>query len=175
MNLPNKLTLLRVMLIPVFITLLLGGYPYWAAAIFIVASATDALDGYIARKYNLITNFGKIMDPLADKLLVTAALICLVELGVIPSWIVFVILAREFTISGLRAVAASDGIVIAASKWGKYKTVSQMVAVIALLIQNYPFEMWNIPFATVMLWIALILTVISGIDYIIKNKDVFLG
>lgn len=174
MNLPNKLTLLRILLIPVFVVVLLLGYYYIAAVIFIVASLTDALDGYIARKYHLITNFGKLMDPLADKLLVTSALICLVELGDIPSWMVIIILSREFTISILRAVAASAGKVIAASKWGKFKTIFQMVAIISILFKNYPFELWQIPFDQVTLWIAVILTIVSGVDYIIKNKEFFI-
>lgn len=175
MNLPNQLTILRVLLIPVFMVLLMNGYGLWAALVFILASLTDALDGYLARKYELITNFGKIMDPLADKLLVTAALLCLCELGQVASWMVFVILAREFLISGLRAVAASQNIVIAASFWGKLKTVSQMTAVIFLLLENWPFSLWNLPVAQWLLWIAVILTIISGADYIIKSKDVFKG
>lgn len=173
MNLPNKLTLLRIILIPVFVVLLLLKYYYFSAAIFIIASITDFLDGYIARKQNLVTNFGKLMDPLADKLLVTSALICLVELGDIPAWMVIIILSREFTISILRAVAASEGKVIAASKWGKFKTIFQMIAIISILIRNYPFEGLHIPFSNIVLWIAVILTLISGIDYIIKNKEFF--
>ena len=143
MNLPNKLTILRVILIPFFVAALLAGggqipvLRYLAAAIFIVASLTDMLDGKIARKYNLVTNFGKFMDPLADKLLVCAALICLVELRQIPAWMVIVIVSREFTISGFRLVAAEQGIVIAASYWGKFKTTFQMIAVI-LMILNLP-------------------------------------
>lgn len=175
MNLPNKLTVLRVLLIPVFMVLLMTGHWYWSASIFIIASLTDALDGHIARKYKLITNFGKIMDPLADKLLVTAALLCLCQLGVVAAWMVFVILAREFLISGLRAVAASQGIVIAASVWGKLKTISQMVAIVLLLLQNWPFEMLKVPMDMIMLWIAVIMTILSGVDYIIKSKDVFKG
>ena len=175
MNLPNKLTCFRVILIPFFIVLLLwpGDLKYKdfiALAIFIIASLTDLLDGKIARKYNLVTNFGKFMDPLADKLLVCSALICLIELGRIPAWIVIIIIAREFIISGFRLVAADNGVVIAASYWGKFKTVFQMVAV-AFLIADL-----NIPavriFTQVVLWIAVILTVISLIDYIVKNKDV---
>ncbi len=173
MNLANKLTVLRVILIPFFVYFLLQESYYIAAGIFIFASLTDMLDGMIARKYNLITDFGKLMDPLADKLLVTSALIVLVELGHIYSWMVVVILSREFIVSGLRAVAASEGKVIAANVWGKFKTIAQMVAIIAILLQNQPFEMLNIPFATVMLWIAVILTVISGLDYVIKNKEFF--
>lgn len=173
MNLPNKLTLLRVALIPVFILVLMTGYYWISAIIFIAASLTDALDGYIARKYKLITNFGKIMDPLADKLLVTSAFVCLVQLGDVPAWMVIVILARELTITGLRAVAASEGIVIAAANSGKLKTVLQMLAVIALLFQNYPFSLWHIPFADIVLWAAVLMTIISGAEYIIKNKQIF--
>lgn len=173
MNLPNKLTILRVVMIPVFMILLMTGHWYLSGIVFIAASLTDALDGYIARKYKLITNFGKIMDPLADKLLVTAALLCLCELGVVAAWMVFLILAREFLISGLRAVAASQGIVIAASVWGKLKTISQMLAIILILFRNWPFRMLDFPADMAVLWIAVILTVVSGVDYIIKSKDVF--
>ena len=143
MNLPNKLTIFRVILIPFFIiALLVPGIPagnWIALAIFIVASLTDLLDGKIARKYNLVTNFGKFMDPLADKLLVCSALICLVELSRIPSWMVVIIIAREFTISGFRLIAADNGVVIAASYWGKFKTTFQMIAV-CLMIANIPFD-----------------------------------
>jgi CDP-diacylglycerol--glycerol-3-phosphate 3-phosphatidyltransferase len=173
MNLPNKLTLLRIALIPIFIVVLMNGYYTASAFIFIIASLTDALDGYIARKHHLITNFGKIMDPLADKLLVTAAFVCLVQLGDVAAWMVIVILARELTITGLRAVAASEGIVIAAANSGKLKTVLQMLAVIALLFQNYPFSLWQIPFADLVLWAAVIMTIVSGAEYIIKNKQIF--
>ena len=143
MNLPNKLTILRVIMIPFFVLALLynGGenqtLRYVAAAIFIIASLTDMLDGKIARKYNLVTNFGKFMDPLADKLLVCSALICLVELKELPAWMVIVIISREFIISGFRLVASDNGVVIAASYWGKFKTTFQMTAVI-LLIFNIP-------------------------------------
>lgn len=173
MNLPNQLTLLRIILIPVFIVVLMLGYYYEAAAIFVIASATDALDGHIARKYNLVTNFGKLMDPLADKLLVVSALVCLVELGDVPGWIVIVILAREFTITALRSVAASEGIVIAAGNSGKLKTIFQMVAITALLLKNWPFALIGIPFANIMLWAALVMTIYSGVEYMIKNKAVF--
>lgn len=173
MNLPNQLTMLRIILIPVFIVVLMMGYYYPAAAIFVIAAATDALDGHIARKYNLITNFGKLMDPLADKLLVVSALVCLVQLGEIQAWIVIVILAREFTITALRSVAASEGIVIAAGNSGKLKTVFQMVAITAILLKNWPFSLINVPFADVMLWCALILTIYSGVEYMIKNRAVF--
>ena len=172
MNLPNKLTIFRVILIPFFIIFLLipiTSYDKWIAlAIFIVASLTDLLDGKIARKYNLVTNFGKFMDPLADKLLVCSALICLIELNKIPSWMVIIIIAREIIISGFRLVAADNGVVIAASYWGKFKTTFQMVAV-CLLIAD--LEMLNV-ITQIILCIAVVLTVVSLIDYLIKNKNV---
>ena len=175
MNLPNKLTIFRVILIPFFVVFLLApcfpGYGnYIALAIFIVASITDFLDGKIARKYNLVTNFGKFMDPLADKLLVCSALICLISLSRIPAWVVIIIIAREFIISGFRLIAADNGVVIAASYWGKFKTASQMITVILLVlnIQNPFFQVLG----TVFIYISLALTVISLIDYIVKNKDV---
>lgn len=175
MNLPNKLTLFRVILIPFFVFFLLAPYfegygNYIAVAIFIVASITDFLDGKIARKYHLVTNFGKFMDPLADKLLVSSALICLVALNKIPAWIVIVIIAREFIISGFRLVAADNGVVIAASYWGKFKTAFQMVTVIVLIL-NIPGKVFAV-IGTVLIYISLVLTVISLIDYIAKNKDI---
>lgn len=174
MNLPNKLTMLRILLIPIFIVVLMLGYFYAAGIIFIAASATDALDGHIARKYNLITNFGKIMDPLADKLLVTSALICLVELGEVAGWMVIVILAREFVITGLRTVAAGGGVIIAAGNSGKIKTVLQMVALAVILLRNWPFALFtNVNVGFIILWAAVIMTVYSGVEYIVKNKKVF--
>ncbi len=173
MNLPNKLTTMRMVLVPVFIVLYLMGYSYWAAAVFVIASVTDFLDGHLARKYDLVTNFGKIMDPLADKLLVTSALVCMVQTGIVPGWMVIVILAREFAITGLRSVAASEGVVIAAAWSGKIKTVTQMIAIIFLLIGNWPFELLSIPFAEIMLWIAVIMTVYSGVEYIYKSRELF--
>lgn len=172
MNLPNKLTIFRVILIPFFLVfLLVPGIPadnWIALGIFIAASLTDLLDGKIARKYNLVTNFGKFMDPLADKLLVCSALICLTGLGRIPSYMVVIIIAREFTISGFRLIAADNGVVIAASYWGKFKTTFQMV-MICLMIANFP----QLQILTdIIMWIALILTVVSLIDYLVKNKDV---
>lgn len=172
MNLPNKLTMLRVIMIPFFIVFLLipiTPYDKWIAlAIFILASLTDLLDGKIARKYNLVTNFGKFMDPLADKLLVCAALICLIELDKIPAWMVIIIIAREFIISGFRLVASDNGVVIAASYWGKFKTTFQMVAVCLLIA-----DISAIYVATqIVLWIAVILTVVSLVDYLVKNKNV---
>ena len=174
MNLPNKLTVLRVILIPFFVAaLLVGGgeirvMRFLATAIFIVASLTDLLDGKIARKYNLVTNFGKFMDPLADKLLVCAALICLVELEQIPAWMVIIIVSREFTISGFRLIAAEQGLVIAASYWGKFKTTFQMIAVV-LLILDLPVLRGV---TDLCVWAALILTVVSLADYIAKNHKI---
>ena len=174
MNLPNKLTVLRVIMIPFFVLALLynGGenqtLRYVAAAIFIIASLTDMLDGKIARKYNLVTNFGKFMDPLADKLLVCSALICLVELKELPAWMVIVIISREFIISGFRLVASDNGVVIAASYWGKFKTTFQMIAVVLLIVGIPALSMVT----TAVVWIALVLTVISLVDYIAKNVNV---
>ena len=175
MNLPNKLTLFRVILIPFFVFFLLAPYfegygNYVAVVIFIIASITDFLDGKIARKHNLVTNFGKFMDPLADKLLVSSALISLIALNKIPAWIVIVIIAREFIISGFRLVAADNGVVIAASYWGKFKTAFQMVTVIVLIL-NIPGKVFDV-IGTVLIYISLALTVISLIDYLAKNKDV---
>lgn len=187
MNLPNKLTVFRVILIVPFVVLLLGGYAQWgwlaavlggavkytdyiALVIFIIASLTDLLDGKIARKYNLVTNFGKFMDPLADKLLVCAAMICLIEMGRIPSWVVIMIISREFIISGFRLVASDNHVVIAASYWGKFKTTFQMIMVCLMLAD---IEALNLVTQVVM-WIALILTVVSLVDYVVKNKNVLL-
>lgn len=184
MNLPNKLTVTRVVLIPFFVFFLLNDniesslynpiFKWIALALFIIASLTDLLDGKIARKYNLVTDFGKFMDPLADKLLVCSAMIGLIELGRIPAWIVIIIIAREFIISGFRLIAADNGRVIAASYWGKFKTTFQMFMVILMIanLENVPF----IPLITqIIMWIALALTIISLLDYIIKNKDVMSG
>lgn len=175
MNLANQLTLLRLALVPIFMVLLKMDTPEtrWGAfAIFIVASLTDFFDGYVARKYNQITKFGKLMDPLADKVLVTAALIGLVELGEIPGWIVVLILAREFIISIFRALAATSGLVIAASYWAKIKTTMQMIAILLLLANNYPASLINIPLDMITLYIAAFLTVVSGVEYLVKNKEV---
>lgn len=174
MNLPNKLTLLRVVLIPVFVVLLLlkGGQNYTlriaALIVFCIASFTDFLDGQIARRNNLVTNFGKFMDPLADKLLVCSALICMIELGQLPSWYVITVIAREFIISGFRLVAADNGIVIAASWWGKFKTTFQMFTVI-LLILNIP-ALHTV--TMIVAGIAFVLTLVSLLDYIMKNHKV---
>ncbi len=169
MNLPNKLTILRVLLVPVFVVFMLtdlgGQYSNLIAlVIFVAASLTDSLDGHLARKHNLVTNFGKFMDPLADKLLVCSALLCLMELDRIPAWMVLIIIAREFIISGFRLVASDAGVVIAASYWGKVKTVVQVIMIIALLIE--------FPYAMIIAWAAVILTVVSLVDYIVKNIEV---
>ena len=182
MNLPNKLTIFRVILIPFFVFFLLtdvlgAAGDTLALVIFIVASLTDMLDGKIARKYNLVTNFGKFMDPLADKLLVCSAMICLVDLRLLPSWIVIIIIAREFIISGFRLIAAEHQIVIAASMWGKFKTTFQM-AMIILLILNMNFDVYVAGvgiihvLALIATYVALVLTIVSLIDYLCKNKAV---
>lgn len=173
MNLPNQLTLGRVVAVPFFIVIYLMGYETAAAILFIVASATDALDGYLARRDNLVTNFGKIMDPLADKVLVVSALVLLVESGQVAGWMLIVILAREFAVAGLRTVAAADGKVIAAGATGKIKTVLQMLAVPLLLLGNWPFSYINIPMDQILLWGCVIMTVVSGSEYIVKNVSVF--
>ena len=167
MNLPNKLTIFRVFLVPVFVVLFYLNEPLLATTVFIIASFTDFLDGYIARKNNLITDFGKFMDPLADKVLVISALLLLLEAGRFPAWVLIVVITREFIVSGIRLVAADNQIAIAASKLGKAKTVTQMIAVILLLssVLNEAAE--------VLLYVSTILTVISGVDYIIKNYKVF--
>ena len=175
MNLPNKLTIIRVCLIPFFVAALLfdHGNNYTmrivANVLFIVASLTDLFDGKIARKYNLVTNFGKFMDPLADKLLVCSALICLIELGQLPAWVVIIIISREFIISGFRLIAAENGVVIAANYWGKFKTVSQMIMIILLLIDlGGVFDILE----QIFIWLSLALTVISLITYIWQNRSV---
>ncbi|MEY8412084.1 CDP-diacylglycerol--glycerol-3-phosphate 3-phosphatidyltransferase [Lachnospiraceae bacterium 62-26] len=174
MNLPNKLTVLRVIMVPFFVFFMLtdagGAANKWIALVlFCVASLTDMLDGKIARARNLVTNFGKFMDPLADKLLVCSAMICLIPSGKLEAWFVIVIIAREFIISGFRLVASDNGIVIAASYWGKFKTVSQM-AMIIVLIADFGgiFDMIGIA----LIWVSLILTVVSLIDYVAKNVQV---
>ena len=176
MNLPNKLTVLRVIMVPFFVVFMLipnlGGAAnkYIALALFCIASFTDFLDGHFARKHNLVTNFGKFMDPLADKLLVCSALICLSSLGKLATWIVLVIIAREFIISGFRLVASDNGIVIAASYWGKFKTVSHM-AMIIMLILDFQNPVYYV-LTQIVVWVGLALTVISLADYVWKNKQV---
>lgn len=190
MNLANKLTLLRILLVPFFLMFItIKDIPYGKAiaiVIFVIASITDKLDGYIARSRNQITRFGKFMDPLADKLLVTAALISLVEYHIVPAWAAMIIIAREFAVTGLRSIAASEGIVIAASNWGKAKTVTQIIAIILALINlnynhvslgiikkyiTYPHKFLNLT-TNIAMAIAIAITIISGLDYFIKNKEV---
>lgn len=172
MNLPNKLTVFRVILIPFFVLFLLldiTAYDRWfALAIFIIASLTDFLDGHIARKYNLVTNFGKFMDPLADKLLVCSALVCLVAVDRIPAWMVIVIIAREFIISGFRLVASDNGVVIAASYWGKFKTTFQIIMICLMIADLAALQLLT----AIVTWVAVILTVVSLVDYLVKNKEV---
>lgn len=174
MNLPNKLTTLRVIMIPFFVFFLLWQngenrtFRMIALALFIIASLTDLLDGKIARKYNLVTNFGKFMDPLADKLLVCSALICLIELNALPAWMVIIIISREFIISGFRLIASDNGVVIAASYWGKFKTTFQMVSVVLLILDILALAFVT----TICVWIALLLTIVSLVDYIYKNHKI---
>jgi len=187
MNLPNKITLLRIFLIPLFIIVLSLPFNWgvWkigtttlpithfvAGLIFLIASLTDWLDGYLARKLDLITNLGKFLDPLADKLLVSAAFILLVQLQLAPAWIVIIIISREFAITGFRLVAAGEGLVLAASELGKLKTATQIIAIILLIFHNWPFVYIDFPLHTFMLYVALIFTIWSGIDYFIKNIHV---
>ena len=174
MNLPNKLTVLRIIMVPFFVFFMLtdtgGAANKWIALVlFCIASLTDLLDGKIARKYNLVTNFGKFMDPLADKLLVCSAMICMIESGQLSAAFVIIIIAREFIISGFRLVASDNGVVIAASYWGKFKTVSQMAMVI-LLIADFggAFDL----VCEALIWISLALTIISLVDYVAKNRQV---
>lgn len=185
MNTPNKLTLVRIMLIPFFIViLLLPQIPFHyliALFIFAAASFTDFLDGYLARKYNLITDFGKLMDPLADKLLVVAALVCFVELGLVSSIAVIIIISREFLVTSVRLIAAGKGMILAADKWGKYKTVVQMLSIIIILIGEHLKSVQIIPESydlsilyAIFIFITILLTLFSGFNYIIKNKEVFL-
>lgn len=174
MNIANKITLFRVFLVPIFMLVLYSNFPnsqYIAAGIFIIASLTDTLDGYLARSRNLVTNFGKFLDPLADKILVSAALIALVGMGRIPAWTVVIIIAREFTITGFRVIAASEGVTIAASPLGKFKTITQLISIILLLFNNFPFSLMNLPMDYIMYYICIFFTIISGIDYLYKNRN----
>ena len=188
MNVPNKITVSRILLIPLFLIIMLVPFDWGimhllgadlpvthfvGALIFIFAASTDWVDGYYARKYNLVTNMGKFLDPLADKLLVSAALVVLVELGFASSWIVIAIISREFAVTGLRLLLVEGGEVVAANMLGKIKTWAQIVAISALLLHNLPFDMISLPFANIALWIALIFTIWSGLDYFVKNKAVF--
>lgn len=189
MNLPNKITIARVLMIPLFVIAVLVPFPFgtWpvgnadlpvhhfiGAVIFAVAAGSDWLDGYIARKYSLVTSFGKFLDPLADKLLVTAALLVLIDISMLASWMAIIILSREFAVTGIRLVAAGEGNVIAASGLGKWKTTFQMVAIVVLLLHHFPFSYAGFPAGDVLMWIAVILTIISGVDYFWKNRAVIM-
>lgn len=189
MNIPNRITISRILLIPIFILLLtlpldwgtvsignesLPVVHLVSAILFIFASGTDWVDGYYARKYNLVTNLGKFLDPMADKLLVAAAFVLLVELNMAPAWLVIIILSREFAVTGLRLVAAGEGIVLAAGQMGKWKTTFQLVSIAFLLLHDFPFTYLNLSFSvgTILLYVALVLTVVSGVDYFVKNWHV---
>lgn len=190
MNIPNRITVSRICLIPIFVlamildlgwgdmTLLGATMPvehFVGAMIFIVASLTDWIDGYYARKHNLVTNLGKFLDPLADKLLVSAAFILLIEINdAVPAWIIIVIISREFAVTGLRLICAEQGEVVAANQLGKIKTWTQIIAISLLLLNNIIFEMWNFPADIIMLWVALVFTVWSGIEYFWLNRKVLL-
>lgn len=187
MNLANKITLARIFLVPIMMFFLLVNTDYFApiqlgdfyitwnqiiaALIFIIAASTDGLDGYIARSRKMVTNLGKLLDPLADKLLVAAVLISLVEMGKCDALIAVIIISREFAITGLRQIALLEGKVVAASKWGKWKTATQITAIIAMLLNNFPFVLIDVPFDVIATWLAAIITVYSGIDYFVKNKN----
>ncbi|THF78442.1 CDP-diacylglycerol--glycerol-3-phosphate 3-phosphatidyltransferase [Cohnella fermenti] len=185
MNLANRITLARIFLVPIVAFLLLvkldvnpltiGSYSIsynqiFALLLFIIAASTDGLDGYIARKRKIVTNLGKLLDPLADKLLICAVLISLVEMGKLDAWVAIVIISREWAVTGLRQIALLDSVVLAASKWGKWKTTIQIVMIIVLLLNNLPFEFIHVPVDTIVVWAAAIITVYSGIDYFVKNK-----
>ncbi|MFD0711343.1 CDP-diacylglycerol--glycerol-3-phosphate 3-phosphatidyltransferase [Paenibacillus sp. GCM10027626] len=186
MNLANRITLARIFLVPIIVFLLLINVEIqpltfadfsitWnqilAALIFIIAASTDGLDGYIARKNKIVTNLGKLLDPLADKLLVAAVLISLVEMNKVDALIVIIIISREFAVTGLRQIALLEGKVVAASAWGKWKTAVQITMIIALLLNNFPFAFFDISFDVIVSWLAAIITLYSGVDYFIKNKD----
>lgn len=188
MNLANKITLARIFLVPIMMFFLLVNFNIFpeihlesfqinvnqiiAALIFIIAASTDGLDGYIARSRKMVTNLGKLLDPLADKLLVAAVLISLVDMGKCDAWIAIVIISREFAVTGLRQIALLEGAVVAASKWGKIKTATQITAIILMLLNNFPFEFIGIRVDLIMMWIAAFVTIYSGIDYFVKNKNV---
>lgn len=187
MNLANRITLARIFLVPLIMFFLLVKMPLpdlkidnfvisynqvIAALIFIIAASTDSLDGYIARSRKMVTNLGKLLDPLADKLLVTAVLISLVEMDKVGAFIVIVIISREFAVTGLRQIALLEGVVMAASKWGKWKTATQITAIIALLLNNFPFHFVDFAFDYWASWLAAVITIYSGIDYFVKNKHV---
>ena len=176
MNTPNKLTVARMIIVPFLVVFLLSGLGgdanrYISLILFVVASITDWFDGHLARKNNLVTNFGKFLDPLADKLLVCSAMICMIELNRLPAWVVIIIIGREFIISGFRLIAAENGIVIAANYWGKFKTVSQMIMIILLILHFDTIPAFVI-LEQIFIWISLALTVISLMTYIWQNKSV---
>lgn len=187
MNLANKITLARIFLVPVIMLFLLVRFDWGtfhlagvtvtysdliATFIFIIAASTDGLDGYIARKRKIVTNLGKFLDPLADKLLITAALVSLVGNGSVAAWMAIVIISREFAVTGLRLVAAAEGQVIAASGLGKLKTITQIVAIVAVMLNNFPFGIFGVPFDLLAMWVAVLITIVSGIDYFVKNRAV---
>lgn len=189
MNIPNRITVSRILMIPIFVIIMMFDFGWGnmtlfgadmpvhhfiGALIFIIASTTDWVDGYYARKYNLVTNFGKFLDPLADKLLVSAALILLVQLELAPAWIVIIIISREFAVTGLRLILAGEGEVVAANQLGKIKTWAQIVAISSLLLHNTIFALIGVPFDTITLYIALIFTIWSGWDYFYLNRRVLL-
>ncbi|QDX94912.1 CDP-diacylglycerol--glycerol-3-phosphate 3-phosphatidyltransferase [Brevibacillus laterosporus] len=187
MNLANRITLARIFLVPVVMFFLLVEYKFGtftigtltmtyneliAALVFILAASTDGLDGYIARKRKIVTNLGKFLDPLADKLLVSASLISLVEMQRIEAWVVIVIISREFAVTGLRMIAAAEGKVIAASAWGKIKTWVQIIAITVLMMNNFPFGFVGVPFDKIAIWAMVLITLWSGYDYFAKNRNV---
>lgn len=184
MNLPNKITISRILATPVFLFFLVPGWfgqflgldqwgRYVAAIIFVAAALTDLVDGNLARKHNLVTELGKFLDPIADKLLVTSALIAFIKTDNLSVWIVFIIISREFIVSGFRLVAAGQGVVIAADKWGKIKTVLQIIAIVAILIRDFPFSLvTDFPVGMVVMYLAVVMTVISGINYVVKNAKI---
>jgi len=189
MNIPNRITVSRIFLIPIFVIFMVLDFGWGdmsilgvtlpiehfvGALIFIIASLTDWIDGHYARKYNLVTNLGKFLDPLADKLLVSSAFILLVPLNAAPAWVVIIIISREFAVTGLRLICAEQGEVVAANQLGKIKTWAQIVAIGSLLLHNIFFEMWGIQFGTIMLYVALFFTVWSGIDYFWLNRKILL-
>jgi CDP-diacylglycerol--glycerol-3-phosphate 3-phosphatidyltransferase len=186
-NLANKITLARIFLVPVVMIFLLVRFDIGhiqigsvilkmnemiATFIFILAAVTDGLDGYIARKNKMVTNLGKFLDPLADKLLITAALVSLVEMQRLDAWIAIVIISREFAVTGLRLIAAAEGDIIAASPLGKLKTIIQIVAIVSLMLNNVPFSTISFPFSLVATWLAVLITIISGLDYFYKNRKI---
>lgn len=176
MNLPNRITMSRIFLVPVFLLILSVKIKYGyflAAAVFILAASTDGLDGYLARKRNQVTKLGKFMDPLADKLLITAALVSLVELKEIAAWVAFIIIGREIAVTGLRSIVASEGVVISASKLGKVKTVTQIVAIVFLIIHDFPFNYINVPIGDISMAVAVFFTIWSGLDYFTKARHLW--